>query len=445
MTILEAHEYPGGMVGGAIPAYRLPKAKIDQDLAVLARLGVEIRYGQTAGVDFSLDDLRAEGFEMVFIAVGAQRAKLLGLAGEDAEGVMDALRFLRSVREGAPVPIGDRVGVIGAGDTAMDAVRSALRVGAQEASLIYRRTIDQMPADPEEIHACREEGVRIVELASPHALHVEEGRLAGLICSRTEYRGDRDAAGRKVPHDVPDSAFEIPLDTLILAISQHSVLDFFADELPALTERGYIDVDPFTFETSRPGVYAIGDVAADGPSSIVKAAADGKAVAAAIIAKRSGPSLPSVDPAPIDLHEMVTRRARRQYRVPIESAPLEARDGFSQTVLGYTARAGRGGGEPLPGLSPDLQPVRGRLPQHGTADVSVGAVPRGPARAAGRGWPGGRGRATCLPGRAGAADRGADRLLQRVRQLCHRLSDLRGTLSRQAAPLSRPRRFRGSR
>ncbi len=338
VTILEAHEYPGGMVGGAIPAYRLPAARIDQDLAVLARLGVEIRYGQTAGVDFSLDDLREEGFESVFIAVGAQRAKHLGLAGEDAEGVMDALHFLRSVREGAPVPIGGKVGVIGAGDTAMDAVRSALRVGAREASLIYRRTVDQMPADPEEIHACREEGVRIVELASPYALHVEEGKLAGLICIRTEYRGDRDVTGRKVPHDVPDSAFEIPLDTLILAISQHSVLDFFADELPALTERGYIDVDPFTFATSMAGIYAIGDVAADGPSSIVKAAADGKAVAAAIIAGRSGLSLePSVDLAPVDPHEMVIRRARRQYRVPIESAPLEARDGFAQTVLSYTA------------------------------------------------------------------------------------------------------------
>ena len=344
VTILEAHDYPGGMVGGAIPAYRLPGAKIEQDLAVLVRLGVEIRHGQTAGVDFSLDDLRAEGFEAIFVAVGAQRAKRLGFAGEDAAGVMDALVFLRSVREGTPIPIGARVGVIGAGDTAMDAVRSALRVGAQEASLIYRRTIDQMPADPEEIHACREEGVRIIELANPQALNVEEGRLAGLVCTRTEYRGDRDAAGRKVPHDVPDSDFEIPLDTLILAISQHSVLDFFGEELPALTERGYIDVDPFTFETSLPGVYAIGDVANDGPSSIVKAAADGKTVAAAVIARGSDvaaqsgrPDGPAGDPTPIDLHEMVIRRARREYRVPIEVTPLAAREGFEQTVEGYTA------------------------------------------------------------------------------------------------------------
>jgi NADPH-dependent glutamate synthase beta subunit-like oxidoreductase len=348
VTVFEKHPYPGGMVGGAIPSYRLPQDKIDQDVAVLMALGVEMRYGQSAGVDFTLDDLRAEGFESVFVAVGAQLAKRLGLAGEEAEGVMDALSFLRSVRESHPLPIGARVGVIGAGDTAMDAVRSALRVGAQEASLIYRRTVDQMPADPEEIHACREEGVRIIELARPHALHVEDGHLVGLVCTRTEYRGDRDAAGRKVPHDVPESEFEIPLDSLILAISQHSVLDFFGDVQPAITAGGYIEVDPFTFETSIRGIYAGGDVAGAGPSSIVKAAAEGKAVAAAIMAARGeapGAAGSSADRAGadagemgrVDLAHMMIRRARRDYRVPIEVTPLDARDGFEQTVVGYTA------------------------------------------------------------------------------------------------------------
>ncbi len=347
VTIFESHPYAGGMVGGAIPEYRLPQAKIDQDLALLERLGVEISYGQTAGVDVTLDGLRSDGFEAIFVAIGAQRAKHLGLEGEDAEGVMDALHFLRSVREGDPVPIGARVGVIGAGDTAMDAVRSALRVGAREALLVYRRTVDQMPADPEEIHACREEGVGIVELAKPASLHVEDGKLVGLICRRMEYRGDRDAGGRKVPHEVPGSEFEIPLDTLILAISQHSELDLFGAEQPALTERGYIDVDPFTFETSIPGVYAGGDVAADGPSSIVKAAAEGKAVAAAIMAAQGGaPEAAEVAAEQVDLHEMIVRRARREYRTPIRFTPLEARGGFEQTVVGYTpqqaqAEAGR--------------------------------------------------------------------------------------------------------
>jgi putative selenate reductase len=338
VTMFEAHAYPGGMVGGAIPAYRLPQAKIDQDMAILEGLGVEIRYNQTAGTDFTLSGLRADGFESIFVAVGAQLAKGLNLEGEDSEGIMDALLFLRSVREHRPVPIGARVGVIGAGDTAMDAVRSALRVGAAEASLIYRRTIDQMPADPEEIHACKDEGVGIWELTKPHALHIENGRLAGLMCTKTEYRGDRDGSGRKIPYDVPDSEFEIPLDTLILAISQHSILGFFGDESPTLTKGGYIEVDPFTFESSIPGVYAGGDAAAHGPSSIVKAAADGKAVAAAIIAAHGdAPMVPEAEPVHVDLQAMTVKRARREYRVPIGVSPLDERDGFDQTVLGYAA------------------------------------------------------------------------------------------------------------
>jgi NADPH-dependent glutamate synthase beta subunit-like oxidoreductase len=338
VTIYEAHDYPGGMVGGAIPEYRLPQAAIDQDMAVLRGLGVEMRYGQSAGVDFTLGDLRAQGFRAIFVAVGAQLAKRLGLPGEDAEGVMDALSFLRSVREKAPVAVGPRVGVIGAGDTAMDTVRSALRVGAAETSLIYRRTVDQMPADPEEIVACLEEGVRIVELAKPAAIHVEGGRLAGLVCTRTEYRGERDAAGRKIPVDVPGSEFEIELDTLILAISQHSVLDFFGETMPALTRDGYIDVDPFTFETSIPGVYAGGDVALDGPSSIVRAAADGKAVAQSIVVALGGEAgdEQAAVSQPVDMAAMIQRRARREYRVPVEHTELEERSGFRPTVLGYT-------------------------------------------------------------------------------------------------------------
>jgi len=337
VTIFEAHPYAGGMVGGAIPSYRLPQHEIDQDMAILEELGVEIRYSQQAGVDFTIDELRAGGYVAVFVAVGAQLAKKLNLPGEEAAGMLDGITFLRSVREEHPIPLGARVGVVGAGDTAMDCVRSARRVGADEVYLIYRRTIDQMPADPEEIHACLEEGIKIVELAKPAALHVEDGKLAGMVCTRTEYRGERDSSGRKIPFDVDDSEFEIELDNLILAISQHSVLDFFGDNPPALTSRGYIEVDPETFESSIAGVYAGGDVAAHGPSSIVRAAADGKRVAHAIAAKyNSERIMPVAEERPVDLQEMVVRRARREYRVPIKFTPLDQRDGFDETVISYT-------------------------------------------------------------------------------------------------------------
>ena len=333
VTVFEAHPYPGGMVGGTIPSYRLPQHEIDSDMAVLEQLGVEIKYGHTAGVDFTLGQLRLEGYVSVFVAVGAQLAKKLDLDGENADGIT----FLRTVREGHPIPVGPRVGVIGAGDTVMDCVRSAVRVGAEEVSLIYRRTIDQMPADPEEIHASVEEGVRVIELAKPTSLSIDGGVLKGLVCVRNEYRGERDSSKRKIPFEIPDSEFELELDTLLLAISQHSILDFFGDEAPKLNKWGYIEVDPKTFESSVPGVYAGGDVAADGPSSIVKAAADGKAVAGAI-AEAHGKArvLPQHGDRPVDLADMMLRRGRRQYRTPVEHTPIDQRQGFDETVLGYT-------------------------------------------------------------------------------------------------------------
>ena len=346
VEIFEMYPYAGGMVGGAIPTYRLPQKEIDQDVAVLTELGVEIHYEQKAGVDFTLEELRERGFGPVFVAAGAQLAKRLGLPGEDATGVMDALRFLRSVREGDPVSIGRRVAVIGAGDTAMDCVRSAYRLGS-EVSLVYRRTIDQMPADREEIRGAQEEGVEMVELAKPVGLEVEGGELRALVCRRMEYRdrGDRDASGRKIPHEVEGSDWRIEVDTLILAISQYAILDFFGDTMPELTDRGYLTVDPDTLETSVPGVYAGGDVAADGPSSIVKASADGKRVAAALIARSATPvpELPVVDAAPgsvkhdrEQLDELLIRRARREFRVPLTHTPLDQRMNFDETILTYT-------------------------------------------------------------------------------------------------------------
>jgi len=390
VTIFEAHPYAGGMVGGAIPAYRLPQEQIDADVGGLHVLGVEIRYNQMAGRDFTLSDLREHGFDYTFVAVGAQLPKYLGVEGEDSEGVIDALSFLRSVREGDPLTVGPRVGVIGAGDTAMDCVRSAARVGATETSLIYRRTIDQMPADREEVHASLEEGIQIIELANPHALHIEDGKLAGLICTKTEYQGDRDSSGRKIPHDVPDSEFEIELDTLILAISQHSLLDFFGDEEPELTSRGYIAVDPETFQSSIDGIYAGGDVAAAGPSSIVEAAADGKAVAASIIA-RAGAEVPEsipIDLPAVDLNEIVARRARRDYRIPVRHTPLDQRGGFDETIHTFSAAEAQAEASRCVdcdticslcvGVCPnmalvtyDMQPFAAKLPSLSVADGAV--------------------------------------------------------------------------
>ena len=340
VEVFEQHCYGGGMVGGAVPEYRLPQKVFDRDFGLLHELGVEVHYGKRAGRDFDLLQLRHDGFEQIVIMVGAQLSKTLQLEGEDCDGVMDALEFLRASREGRPVAFGDRVGVIGAGDTAMDCARVARRRSAGQVRLIYRRTVDQMPADREEIEHLLEEGVEVLELCKPQRLVVDRGKLCGLICRRMRYAGDRDASGRKIPHEVAGEDFEVPLDTLIMAISQHAVLDFFGDEPIALNDRGYIEADPVTFETSVPGVYAGGDVVNDGPASIVKAAAAGKAIADSILGRRvvaaAPPGTPDIDSAALQL-----RRSHREWRVPAPLMPLEDRHDFREVVLTYDEQQAR--------------------------------------------------------------------------------------------------------
>ncbi len=344
VEIFEMHPYAGGMVGGAIPGYRLPEGVIAQDLAVLEALGVKIHYNMVAGRDVQLSQLRQNGFQHIIITVGAQLGKKLGLAGEDCAGVMDALHFLRQSREGNSVKIGKRIGIIGAGDTAMDCARTAWRLAdaqsAGQVSVIYRRTIDQMPADREEVKCLLEEDIDVIELVKPQQLLVEEGKLRALLCRRMEYRGDRDASGRKIPHEVPGSDFEIPLDTLILAISQHAILDFFDNQPVAVNQRGYIEVDPVTFETSIPDVYAGGDVVNDGPSSIVEAAADGKAIAASILGSPGSGAEPA-HPGPFDTTDLLRRRSHREWRIPVPHSALTNRKNFNEVVQGYTAEQAR--------------------------------------------------------------------------------------------------------
>lgn len=334
VEIYEQYAYGGGMVGGAVPEYRLPQSVFDRDFRILNELGVKVHFNMQAGRDFRLSQLRDDGFEHIVIMVGAQLSKTLRLDGEDCDGVIDALRFLRQSREGQPIEFGHRVGIIGAGDTAMDCARVARRLADSKISLIYRRSIDQMPADREEISHLLEEGIDVLELCKPQRLVVTDSKLQALVCRRMEFRGDRDASGRKIPHEISDSDFELPLDTLILAISQHAILNFFDGEEVEINERGYIKADPRTFETSVPGIYAGGDVVNDGPASIVKAAAAGKAVAASIVGRQSPEASTAATPA-FNLVELLRRRSRREWRTSAAHLPLEQRNGFDEVVLTY--------------------------------------------------------------------------------------------------------------
>jgi len=339
VEVFEEHPYAGGMVSGAVPEYRLPRAVFNRDFDLLEGLGVRFHFGSKAGRDFSLSQLRTDGFDNIVITVGAQLSKMLGLEGEDCEGVIDALQFLRRAREGNAMNSARHVGVVGAGDTAMDCARVARRQSDCQVSLIYRRTIDQMPADREEIEHLLDEGINVLELCKPQQLITDDGKLQAVRCRRMTYEGDRDASGRKIPHEIPDSDFEVPLDTLILAISQHAVLDFLGEEAIAVNERGYIDADPGTFETSVADVYAGGDVANDGPASIVKAVAAGKAMANSILQRSTvGETARTVPP---NLPELLRRRSHREWRVPAPQTPLKDRDDSSEVVLTYSAQQAR--------------------------------------------------------------------------------------------------------
>ena len=340
VTLLEGRAYPGGMVAGSIPGYRATESVIGQDLERILALGVELKCNQKAGRDFTLTSLREQGFRYIVVAAGAQLGQRLGIPGEDVDGVIDALDFLRAARERKLGSIGRRVGVVGGGDVAMDCARTAWRLGADEVSVIYRRTREQMPAQYEERHGLEEEGIPVRELLAPKAVLSTGGRLSALRCGRMQL-GEPDASGRRRPVEIPGAEEEVPLDTLVVAISQRGDFSFFDGATPALNKAGYLEVHPATLATSLPGVYAGGDAIQDGPATIVKAVGDGKRIAKAIRALEEGATPARASSKEADLAALLRKRAHRQFRVAIpERAPAERRN-FEEIVQTLSPEAAR--------------------------------------------------------------------------------------------------------
>ena len=338
VAVFEAKQELGGMVGGLIPAYRLPKATLEGDLVRLRELGVEIRLGQVLGRDFTLADLRRDHAH-VFLAIGAQKGKRLGIPGEDTPGVMDALDFLDKVRAGTPMDLGQRILVIGAGNSAMDAVRSAIRlVPGGEVTIVYRRTRAQMPADPAEVHDCIEEGILIRDLLAPASVVAAGGKVAGLACTQMRL-GERDASGRPRPVPVVGSEVVVPADTIISAISQEAVLDFLEGLEVKRNGSGYLVVDPKTCETSVPGLFAGGDVV-HGAASVIMAIADGRAVAETIGARHGVAPLvePLLEKGQADA-ALMEKKARLVGAQKVPVLPLADRQGFAEVLKPFTAEA----------------------------------------------------------------------------------------------------------
>jgi NADH-quinone oxidoreductase subunit F len=279
VTIFETLSKAGGMLRKSMPEYRLPRGVLDQEIQRLMNRGVEIRTSTEIGKDVAFNQLWQDGYNAVFVAVGAHRSRQLRIEGEELEGVVDALDMLWKVNRQQTVNLGKTVGIIGGGNVAVDAARTALRQGVDEVVLLYRRSREEMPANRWEVREAEREGVEIEFLVAPSKILGSKGKVAGLACIKMEL-GERDETGRRKPVPMEDSEFSRQFDTIIIAIGETVDSGFLPKEVK-VDQNNRVWVNPFTMETSMPGVFAGGD-ATTGPASVMEAILAGKRAACAI-------------------------------------------------------------------------------------------------------------------------------------------------------------------
>jgi NADH-quinone oxidoreductase subunit F len=279
-TIFEAEPRPGGMLVQAIPAYRLPREIVAREVRMIEHMGVEVLTNMILGEDFTLKSLRASGYEAVFLGIGAPIGVGLGIPGENADGITDALSFLRTYNLRGSVPVGKNVVVIGGGNSAIDAARTAVRLGAENVTVVYRRSREVMPAYKEEIEEAEHEGVVLKVLTAPVEVISEGRHVSGIKCQPMRL-GEFDRSGRRRPEEGGD-AFVIKCDHILVAIGQTLDLKAVANGVALETRnRSFIDVSPVSGQTSEKWIFAGGD-AVTGPSSVVEAVAAGERAAIGI-------------------------------------------------------------------------------------------------------------------------------------------------------------------
>ena len=281
VTVFEKLPVLGGMLTVGIPAYRLPREIVGAEIQIIREMGVEFQTGIEIGKDITVAELREQGYKAFFIGIGAQMCKLLGVEGEHLEGVYSGVQFLQDVNLGKEVGLGYRVAVVGGGNVAMDSVRTALRSGSKDPFIVYRRGLEEMPANREEIEECREEGIEIMTLTNPIRIIGEKGRVKAMECVRMQL-GTPDAGGRRRPEPIPGTNFVIEVDSVISAIGQESDWTCLTPECTCeLSDHGTIRVDPLTLQSRDPDIFAGGD-AATGPQTVIEAIAAGKQAAISI-------------------------------------------------------------------------------------------------------------------------------------------------------------------
>lgn len=284
VTVFESMSQLGGMMQKGIPEYRLPRMVLAKELEFMKDLGVEMKTGVTVGKNLSFDNVWKEGYKAIFVSTGAHKSQKLEIEGADLKGVINALDFLWDVNSGDKFGVGKKVVVIGGGNVAIDAARSALtartalKMGAEEVVILYRRSREEMPANPWEVKEAEEEGVKLEFGVAPLKI-VGDRKVSAIECIRTQL-GEPDETGRRTATPIPGSEFTREADMVILAIGEAPDVGFLPKDVE-LNENGTIWVNPVTMETSMSGVFAGGDVVT-GPASVIEAIRAGKIAAESI-------------------------------------------------------------------------------------------------------------------------------------------------------------------
>jgi NADPH-dependent glutamate synthase beta subunit-like oxidoreductase len=338
-VIFEAQKVAGGMLVLGIPEYRLPRDTLQHEIDAIEKMGAKLHLNTPVGKDLTFEKIRLD-HEAVFIATGAHVDLKMGIPGEDAKGVYESLSFLRKINLGEEVPLGKNVAVVGGGNTAIDATRVALRMGA-DVTIMYRRTRKEMPADDMEIEEALHEGAILEQLVAPVKVLTKGGKLTGVECIRMEL-GEPDSSGRRRPEPMEGSEFEIPLDNLIVAVSGQPDLEFLGDDHGLEISRwNSIDVHPYTQMTNIEGVFAGGDVVT-GPWMVIDAIAAGKKAAAHMELFLNGQevvpqySVTVPNTAPIEALEL-TDEDMTLVRPDMPTMELEKRlQDFAEVELGFS-------------------------------------------------------------------------------------------------------------
>ncbi|AOY76162.1 NAD(P)-binding protein [Clostridium formicaceticum] len=336
VVIYEAMPELGGMLRYGIPQYRLPKEVLNKEIAIIEKMGVKMLTGIKIGTDVKLDHLR-ETFDAVYLSIGAWQSTKLNCPGEDLEGVIGGIEFLTKFAINEPIKTGNRIAVVGGGNTAMDACRTAMRLGAKEVYAIYRRTKVEMPAEDVEVEEAEEEGITFKFLVNPIEIIGENGKVSKIRLQKMQL-GEPDAKGRRRPVPIEGEEEIIEVDSVIASIGQAVDIQGFEDV--QLTNWGTIYADENSFLTNLPGVFAGGDGTNNGPSIAIEAIADGKKAAGVICRYLEGEIVPYKEPyyvtneglTEVDFEDRV--KEHRPFMPHL--SPEFRKTNFEEIVAGYT-------------------------------------------------------------------------------------------------------------